>query len=570
MKTKKYEIIFFGIGIIAITILLYNLGWATLVENLSKVGWWFIPIIALRMVVYPMNARAWELLTFHSKKERKAVSYMKMLQLTISGYAINYITPFMALGGEPYRILALKDHIGINKATSSVITYSIMHILSHFVFWTLGCILILFYINASITVQVCSWIFIGISLIAIFFIIKGYRKGLIVSFFNFLQRIPFLRKLVAKRMTPDFENHLIEIDRQIIDLYENHRGAFFKSLFYETMSRIIGCLEILFIMRAIGFDLNFIGAIIISAETTLFANILFFSPMQLGTREGGLALALSSIGYAASNGVFIGIIMRISELFWIIIGVSLIRLTNTYSKNNMTSKQHAFIFDYGGTLDTNGIHWSNIFFAEHRKFHPEFSDNQLREAYVFAERKLSEKNEIKSTYTFKEILNKKINYQCEYLEKQNVTNGFMHVPEMVEHCYAVAFENTKKVREMLEKLQTKYSLAIVSNFYGNLHSVLDDFGLSHYFETVIESAKVGISKPDKKIFQLAIQQLGLRPESCTVIGDSYKKDIVPAKAIGCRTIWLKGKGWGENPTETPDADSIITSITDLTEEYNSI
>ena len=49
------------------------------------------------------------------------------------------------------------------------------------------------------------------------------------------------------------------------------------------------------------------------------------------------------------------------------------------------------------------------------------------------------------------------------------------------------------------------------------------------------------------IFKLGVKELGMNPEQVVVIGDSYSKDIVPAMSIGCQTIWLKGKGWGDEP-----------------------
>lgn len=327
MNSKKYEILFFILGIIAIIIMLYNLGYVTLIENLKKTSWYFMPVIGLRMIIYPINAISWRYVTFFNKEDRKLVSFSKMLQLTISGYAINYVTPVMPLGGEPYRILQLKEKIGGEKATSSVLNYAIIHILSHFVFWTFGCILIILYLNTSKTLIILSLVFIAISILIVAFILKGYKHGIVVSFFVFLLHIPFLKKYIEQRMTPKLEENIKEIDCHIIDLYQNHRKSFYLSLFYETISRIVGCLEVLFIMYAIGINISFIDSIIISAETTLFANMLFFSPMQLGTREGGLVLALKSLGFPSAQGIFMGIVMRISELVWIIIGISLIKLT---------------------------------------------------------------------------------------------------------------------------------------------------------------------------------------------------------------------------------------------------
>jgi putative hydrolase of the HAD superfamily len=103
---------------------------------------------------------------------------------------------------------------------------------------------------------------------------------------------------------------------------------------------------------------------------------------------------------------------------------------------------------------------------------------------------------------------------------------------------------------------------LVSNFYGNIESVLADFDLLRYFPTIIESAVVGVRKPDPQIFRLGVEAMGIPAEQVLVVGDSYKKDIVPAETIGCQVAWLKGKGW------TADEDAvthpnIIKSLEDL-------
>jgi putative hydrolase of the HAD superfamily len=103
---------------------------------------------------------------------------------------------------------------------------------------------------------------------------------------------------------------------------------------------------------------------------------------------------------------------------------------------------------------------------------------------------------------------------------------------------------------------------MVSNFYGNLHAVLRDFGLAHLFPIIIESAVVGVRKPDPQIFRLGVEALQLQENEVVVIGDSYDKDIIPAKLTGCRTIWLKNTGWSEYAgNET--ADLIISDFTEL-------
>ena len=126
-------------------------------------------------------------------------------------------------------------------------------------------------------------------------------------------------------------------------------------------------------------------------------------------------------------------------------------------------------------------------------------------------------------------------------------------------CYASARSWVEKARPVLEHLAAKYPLVLVSNFYGNVETVLADFDLARYFRKVVESAVVGVRKPDPKIFALGVEALGLKPEEVLVVGDSLSKDILPAESLGCQTAWLKGKGW----TAEEDAKTHPSQISSL-------
>ena len=133
-----------------------------------------------------------------------------------------------------------------------------------------------------------------------------------------------------------------------------------------------------------------------------------------------------------------------------------------------------------------------------------------------------------------------------YLAGQGLLNADCIEPlaaKIALYCYRAARSSVEEARPVLEALYARYPMVLVSNFYGNVESVLADFDLRRYFRDIIESAVVGVRKPDPKIFQLGVDALGLKPEEVLVIGDSYKKDIVPAESIGCHVAWIKGKGW---------------------------
>ena len=95
--------------------------------------------------------------------------------------------------------------------------------------------------------------------------------------------------------------------------------------------------------------------------------------------------------------------------------------------------------------------------------------------------------------------------------------------------------------------------------------VLKEFSLNKYFGSIIESAVVGIRKPDPRLFALGVKALGLQADEVVVIGDSYRKDIYPSLSIGCKAVWLKKICWEEEPI-IPGAEptAIIGDIAELT------
>ena len=133
----------------------------------------------------------------------------------------------------------------------------------------------------------------------------------------------------------------------------------------------------------------------------------------------------------------------------------------------------------------------------------------------------------------------------------------------MDDLYAETLSHTRRSREVLELLAQKMPMVLVSNFYGNLATVLKEMNLDHIFKQVIESAVVGVRKPDPRIFTLGVEALELKPEEVVVVGDSYDKDILPAKAAGCHTVWFVGEGWNDGLPDGDEADVVITSLREL-------
>jgi len=114
--------------------------------------------------------------------------------------------------------------------------------------------------------------------------------------------------------------------------------------------------------------------------------------------------------------------------------------------------------------------------------------------------------------------------------------------------------------ELLSGLHGKAKLAIVSN---NLLSEqipkLNELDFEKYFDVLVTSAEAGVAKPDKRIFEIALEKLSVSPDEAVVIGDSFDKDIVGAHNAGIRSIWLNCReSFTENELNKYNTIQILT------------
>lgn len=196
------------------------------------------------------------------------------------------------------------------------------------------------------------------------------------------------------------------------------------------------------------------------------------------------------------------------------------------------------LIDFGGTIDSDGIHWFDQF-RDAYALVASVPESLLWDAYVHTERTLGRNPIIKPTDTFCKTLQTKIALQTEYLQMHGISVTAQDT--ILDTCYNKVVKHISTVsKPVLEKIQLP--MVLVTNFYGNMHTVLAEFGLDHLFKDVVESAVAGVRKPDPEIFRLGVAALGLEPHETIMIGDSQEKDILPAQSIGCHTILLRPQG----------------------------
>ncbi len=320
-------------------ILTFKVSFVEMWNNLSRAGYWLVAILLLWMVLYLMNTFTWRIIIRGSGKCK--VPFWKLYKVTVTGFALNYATPAGLMGGEPYKVMELTPYIGRERATSSVLLFAMMHIFSHFWYWLTAVVLYVIFIPLDTQMAVILPLVALFSLSGIYLFVRGYRHGMVVKILNLVAKIPGCRKW-GRRFIEQHSDELCTIDKQIAQLQQQKKANFFGSFVLEYVGRIMQSLEIFFMLRLVDVQGSmpqlFMYSLMILSFTSLFANLLFFMPLQIGGREGGFAMStvqmkMSGVGgvlltlkEAMTIAVFISIIVRIRELFWTAVGMLLMKV----------------------------------------------------------------------------------------------------------------------------------------------------------------------------------------------------------------------------------------------------
>jgi len=225
-------------------------------------------------------------------------------------------------------------------------------------------------------------------------------------------------------------------------------------------------------------------------------------------------------------------------------------------------KIQAILFDFGGTLDSDGVDWFTRIYRRLQsrgvRLNPQLfqrlGDQAAKNICL-----LEDTAQLSMEATVKRFCEQLHYLLCQTngrtqddWDPQTVTNDFM----------AEAIPYLERNRKVLEQLNLHYRLGVISNNWGNTAGWCRQFQYSQFLETMIDSTVVGAAKPDPAIFQAALDHFDLPPQNCAYVGDWFDNDIVGAHRVGMTAIWLR-------PAEKicPDPSMVDYQIETLSELF---
>jgi len=321
--SRKLQALLFLGGSAVFAYLVTRIGVGKLLADAAQTGWMFLPILCLYGVVYACNTAAWWLIM---ADEPSRPPFWRTYAITTAGFALNFVTPMVNVGGEPFKIAAASRWLGVRRAAGSVVTYQMLHTLG-----MLLCFLTAIVLGALLLpphAALLAGMAVAFTVLAAlcWLLLTGHRRGVLEQALNLMHRIPLLDRL-ARRLEPTRAT-LAQMDEQITEFYHKRPRRFYQALVLEYLSRSIFMLEYVLIGLSVGFKITYLQAYAIGGLTSLIQNVIFIVPFEVGTKEGSLYVLFRLLGLDPALGVYTAIVSRLRDLAWIAAGLGLVWLSN--------------------------------------------------------------------------------------------------------------------------------------------------------------------------------------------------------------------------------------------------
>ena len=219
----------------------------------------------------------------------------------------------------------------------------------------------------------------------------------------------------------------------------------------------------------------------------------------------------------------------------------------------------ALLFDFGGTLDADGVPWKDRFYRLWREEAGDLDPEEFDRAFYGATDALV--GAVPATLSLSATVER---IAAGVAARLGAGEGAPSARVAVRVTGETLATLESRVA-WLSRLAAGYRLAIVSNFYGNLAAVCAESGIAPLFSAAIDSTAVGCTKPGSAIFQAALDALETSPEDAVFIGDSVPRNMTGARALGMRHVLLRPAGSRDAPPCCCPGDRVIRRLEDLSE-----
>lgn len=306
-----------GLGLLAF--LIYNVGYESILNSISKVGWGFVFVFALNIARHLARAAS---MYFAVEPEHRNFKFRSALAARFGGEAVTFFTftgPFL---GDATKAILLRRNLPLTYGASAVIIDNILYYLTVIVMVLAGiALLVATYGTGG---EAVGRVLIGTVIVSL-----AIFSGFVLAIKNRVTPISSaISSLNNRGLVPAFfvkkRDDIRRVERIVFDFYHDRKRDFYTLFLVSIGVHAISVAEVYIILQMLGIEANAAAAFIIESLTKIINAVFGFIPGTVGVYEGGNGLILRILGYTTAVGVALALVRRGAILLSTLIGVGVL------------------------------------------------------------------------------------------------------------------------------------------------------------------------------------------------------------------------------------------------------
>lgn len=300
-----------------------SVGWPALVAGLSRVGWWFLPVIALSGARLLARAASWR----RCLNRPADLPLSSAFAAVLMGDALGNLTPLGLFISEPTKIAVTRNRLPLLDAIASTTIDNLLYILTVCIVIGAGCAVVL--LQIAQLPEAVRWTSLaglaGVTAIAaglIGFILADIRVMTLPL--AWLDDRGWLPTAVSTRVA-----HVRELEDRVYGFRERHPGRVATILGLQFLFHAAGVVEVyLVVTLLLGHSPGWVAAFVLEAVNRLVIVAFKFIPLRLGVDEAGSGLLAQTLAIGTGIGVTLAVVRKVRVLAWNAVGLALLTLRN--------------------------------------------------------------------------------------------------------------------------------------------------------------------------------------------------------------------------------------------------
>ncbi len=313
MKTAR-RTVFWGIGLLLLAVLIYEVGIIAAWTQVRQMGWGYVPVLLIALGWHVCNTWAWGMCF-----EGDRPSFWTLFCTKMSGEAVGNVTPASHVGGEVAKAYMLRDRVSVTRGVPSLVVNKTVELVSGLAFALVGTGVAVCVFSLSIEVQIGLGAALVLGTVGVVAAYVSQRQHASVWMLDVLSKLR-LSFLESKR--EKFE----EVDRTIASFYRQNRMGFWLCMALHALSWILGTFEIYAILHLLGQAQFFLTAFLFMSLSLVINTAFFFIPSGVGVFESGHVFLFDVLGLTPELGLGVALIRRLRRIFWVVFGFVLMAM----------------------------------------------------------------------------------------------------------------------------------------------------------------------------------------------------------------------------------------------------